>query len=119
MWSAFWIQSPSIGTTYDPSYSGVESDIMECFHVGSITSGNIFGGYGKQFAETGRIHYDLPETEDGFHTFGMLWTENEYVFYCDGKETARTASPVSQVPQFILITTEVLGYRLPEKTDSP
>lgn len=29
MWSAFWTQSPSIGTAYDPSYCGVESDIME------------------------------------------------------------------------------------------
>ncbi len=111
MWSAFWTQSPSIGTTYDPAYSGVESDIMECFHVNNVTSGNIYGGYGKQFAEAARIHYDLAETEDGFHTFGMLWTEDEYVFYCDGKETARSSSPISRVPQFVLLTTEVQGYR--------
>ena len=41
----------------------------------------------------------------------MLWTETEYVFYCDGKETARCNKGVSQVPQFVLLTTEVRGYR--------
>ena len=33
------------------------------------------------------------------------------VFYYDGKETSRTNGPVSAVPQFILLTTEVDGYR--------
>ena len=31
--------------------------------------------------------------------------------HIDGKETARTSSPVSEVEQFILISTEVQGYR--------
>lgn len=119
MWSAFWLQSPSIGTTYEPAYSGIENDIMECFETGRVTSGNIFGGYGKQFREEARIGYSLTETEDGFHTFGLLWTKDEYVFYCDGKETTRTSAHVSQVPQFILLTTEVQGYRSSNPTRVP
>ena len=108
---AFWTQSPSIGTTYDPQYSGIESDIMEQFETGKVTTGNIYGGYGKNFTDEGRVTYDLKETEDGFHTFGMHWTENEYVFYCDGEVVSRTSENVSKVPQFILLTTEIKGYR--------
>lgn len=111
MWSAFWTQSPSIGAAYAPEWCGVESDIMECFHAGRCTTGNIMGGYGTQYREDGRVSYDLPETKDGFHTFGMDWSENKYVFYCDGKEISRCNAHVSQIPQFILLTTEVQGYR--------
>ena len=49
--------------------------------------------------------------ENEFHRFGLLWAEDKYVFYYDGKETARTTYPISKVPQFILLTTEVQGYR--------
>ena len=34
-----------------------------------------------------------------------------YVFYCDGVETAHCSEHVSHVPQFVLLTTEVQGYR--------
>ena len=112
MWSAFWLQSPSIGTRYDPTWCGIESDIMECFAPDRASSGNIYGGYGKQFNEDGRVIYDVEPTEDGFHRFGMLWTEKEYVFYCDGKETSRCNKVISQVPEFILLTTEIRGYRI-------
>ena len=115
MWSAFWTQSPSIGTRFEPEWCGIESDIMECFNVGKATTGNIMGGYGKQFREEGRVHYDLEETEDGWHYFGMDWQEDGYVFYCDGKEVSRCNEHVSHVPQFILLTTEVRGYRLKYK----
>ena len=111
MWSAFWLQSPSIGTRIEPEWCGVESDIMEYFHVGEATSGNIMGGYGQQCTRDGRVKYELTSGEDGWHYFGMEWTPNEYVFYCDGKEMSRCNAHVSQVPQFILLTTEVHGYR--------
>ena len=109
-WSAFWTQSPSIGTSYDPEWSGVEVDIMEHFKGKNIKSGNFYGGYGKDLKRDVRIEYPIDNI-DGYHRFGLLWTENEYVFYCDGVETARTSKPISKVPQFVLLTTEVVGYR--------
>lgn len=109
-WSAFWLQSPSIGTSYDPEWSGVEVDIIEYFGNDKLTSGNFYGGYGDDLKKDARVRYDF-NNDDAFHRFGLLWTENEYVFYFDGKETARTKYPISQVPQFILLTTEVKGYR--------
>lgn len=111
MWSAFWTQSPTIGGAYDPEWCGVESDIMEYFHVGEATTGNIFGGYGSQCKGSGRVRYALKETEDGYHTFGMHWTPEKYTFYCDGEIVSEDSLHVSQVPQFILLTTEVQGYR--------
>ncbi len=111
MWSAFWTQSPSIGTSYDPAWCGVESDIMECFKPGVATTGNIMGGYGKQYREEGRVKYDLKPTEDGYHTFAMHWTPEKYTFYCDGEVVSTADKDVSQIPQFILLTTEVQGYR--------
>ena len=130
-WSAFWLQANATGTTYDPEWSGVEVDVMEYFGGRKLTSGNFYGGYGKDLKNDARVHYDLlgnplkgyddnpqsaiakqlEKAENEFHRFGVLWTENEYVFYFDGKKTAQTNKPVSQVPQFILLTTEVGGYR--------
>ena len=111
MWSAFWMQSPSIGTAYDPTYCGIEADIMECFKAGECTTGNIMNGYGRQFKEEGRVRYPVEETPDGFHRFGMDWSPKGYVFYCDGKKVSEASEHVSHVPQFILLTTEVQGYR--------
>jgi len=45
---------------------------------------------------------------EGFHTFGLNWTRDEYVFYVDGKETWRTnAGGVCQVPLYIKLSDEV------------
>ncbi len=115
MWSAFWTQSPTIGARFEPEWCGIESDIMECFKPGKCTTGNIMGGYGKQYQSDGRVRYDLEETEDGFHTFAMDWREDGYTFYCDGKEISRCNKHVSHVPQFILLTTEIQGYRSVKK----
>ncbi len=38
----------------------------------------------------------------GWHTFGLWWKPDEYVFFVDGEETWRTnAGGVSQVPEFM------------------
>lgn len=117
MWSAFWMQSPAIGTRNEPEWCGIEADIMEGFSVGKCTTGNIMGGYGSQCHEEGRVCYDLKETEDGFHYFGMDWSEDGYVFYCDGEEVSRCNGHVSHVPEFLLLTTEVVGYRASNAKD--
>ena len=109
-WSAFWIQSPNTGSTSDPATSGVECDIIENFGDGQLTSGCIYGGYGKGLTNEARIHY--PYVEDGeYHRIGMEWSPDGYVYYFDGKETARTTGPVSHTDQYVLLTTEIKGYR--------
>ena len=50
----------------------------------------------------------VPGVMEGWHTFGLLWTFKEYVFYVDGKETWRTdAGGVCLLPQYMLLSAEV------------
>ena len=45
---------------------------------------------------------------EGWHTFGLWWKPDEYIFYVDGKETWRTkAGGVCQVPEYIKLSDEI------------
>lgn len=110
-WSAFWLQSPIIGCRPETEYAGVECDIMESFSPGHIIAHtNHFDGYGvnHKIAKAGG---DFDISTDEFHRFGVHWSENGYTFYVDGRVDGHIAGPVSKVPQFILISTEVNGFR--------
>jgi beta-glucanase (GH16 family) len=117
-WAAFWLQSPTIGSTLNSRESGVEVDIMENFtRDGIISHNNHWDGYGKDHKHCGSGPRQLTDTPDGFHTYGLLWEPDKYVYYVDGKETWRTAEAVSQREQFILVSTECMGYRDGETAD--
>ncbi len=110
-WSAFWMQSPIIGASLDPKLTGSEVDIMESFHIGDVRPHNVFtGGYGQDMKN---LHvggkYTVPAHE--FHTFGLLWLPDKYVFYVDGKEDGVITENVSGIEEFLLISTEPKGYR--------
>ena len=110
-WSAFWIQSPIIGASLDPSYTGSEIDVMESFKPGEIKPHNVFtGGYGLDSKRT-KVGGNLNVSTDDFHLFGVLWDEKGYTFYIDGVEDGHIDADVSNCPEFILISTEVNGYR--------
>ena len=109
-WSAFWIQSPVIGSSLHPEETGAEIDVMEYFKCGSVAPHNVFsGGYGldSKRSKIGGMDID-PKA---FHRFGVRWEPTGYTFYVDGIENGRITEDVSQRPEFILISTEVKGYR--------
>ncbi len=109
-WSAFWIQSPVIGASLEPGDTGVEVDIMESFKPGYVEPHNVFtGGYGVDMERSYVGGTDVDETE--FHRFGLLWDETGYTFYIDGREDGKIADKLTARPDFILISTEPLGYR--------
>jgi beta-glucanase (GH16 family) len=113
-WAAFWLQSPCIGSTPDAEVSGVEVDIMENFtRDGIISHCNHWGGYSEYHQCCHPEPIQLQATPDDFHVFGLEWNKEEYVYYVDGKETWRVTKPypISQREQFILISTECMGYR--------
>jgi beta-glucanase (GH16 family) len=57
-----------------------------------------------------RAKKTVPAIETGFHTFGLLWTEKEYVFYVDNREIWRTATAVSQTEEYLLLSLELTGW---------
>lgn len=110
-WSAFWVQSPIIGASLDPAESGTELDIMEYFHDGKAELHCVYtGGYGQD-CKQGKTGSEPDLDPDVFHRFGLLWDETGYTFYIDGKEDGHIGEHISKRPEFILIGTEVQGYR--------
>lgn len=111
-WSAFWMQSATIGAFPDPARAGVEIDVMESFRPGVCHRHNVFhGGYGKDNVRlTAGSDIEGLDTS-AFHRFGVLWDDGGYTFYVDGREHGRVAGHVSRVPLFVLVSTEVTGYR--------
>ncbi len=140
--AAFWLQAPGIGSHPDARFAGVECDIMENYRQytdGKIIAGNIWGGYGGNGSNGGgHFAWDYKETPDGWHYYGVDWSPEGYVFYADGEEIGKVLpperaaeknlipdpvrglqpgsvdiGPVSEVEQFILVSTECHGYRGP------
>lgn len=118
-WSAFWIQSPVIGASLNPADTGVEIDIMESFKPGDIVPHNVFtGGYGLDMSRSlvgGKKSVEVEE----FHRFGLLWDETGYTFYIDGVEDGKITDKLTARPEFILISTEVSGYRYEDHKPVP
>ena len=72
------------------------------------------GGYGLDMKNCNIGGMTGLDTEE-FHTFGLLWDETGYTFYIDGKEVGKSDANPSDCPEFILISTEVVGYRSAER----
>jgi beta-glucanase (GH16 family) len=107
-WSAFWLYNTCVGKIGDQGRDGSEIDIMEKPWLDDRINHAIhWDGYGKDHRSSGKVSR-VPNVMEGFHTFSLLWTPSEYVFYVDGKETWRTkAGGVCQVPLYIKLSDEV------------
>ena len=122
-WSAFWIQADH---PYDHELSqggvgGAEIDIFESIN-----------GRGRSSAEYNAVtstvhcngHDDDPEHIDSnivgsfkvgndisanYNTYGLEWTEDEYIFYINGVESGRTSfgSGVSRVEEEVIVSLEI------------
>lgn len=113
-WSAFWMQTPGQGATLDPAVSGIEHDIMESFTVGEVIRAAFhYNGYGADYKgfHIPEEHKDIVVGTDEFHTYGMLWEEDGYSVYIDGRLRGKSSKAVSHVPEFLLISTETKWYR--------
>ncbi|HEY3322759.1 MAG TPA: glycoside hydrolase family 16 protein [Planctomycetota bacterium] len=107
-WSAFWLYNDSVGKVGDGGRDGTEIDIMEKPWIDDRVQHTLhWDGYGKAHKSEGKV-VKVPGVMEGWHTFGLLWTSDEYVFYVDGKETWRTkAGGVCQVPLYIKLSDEL------------
>ena len=121
-WSAFWIQAQH---PYDHALSkggvgGAELDIFEAMQgaaknraVRNSVSQTIHcnGGDGDREHIDSRVlgffkGNDIYET---YNTYGLEWTENEYIFYINGVETTRSSFSlgVSEVPEEVIVSLEL------------
>jgi beta-glucanase (GH16 family) len=107
-WSAFWITGPGVRKVGEGGRDGTEIDIMEKPWLDDRVQHTFhWDGYGKAHKTEGKV-VRMPGVMDGFHTFGLWWKPDEYVFYVDGKETWRTkGGGPSQVPEYMLLSDEI------------
>ena len=110
-WPAFWLYTPAAGQVGEEGgRDGTEIDIMEKAWPAGNDTFNValhWDGYGEYHQSAGRqIH--APGISEGWHTFGLQWSTEQYVFYVDGKEVWRTAEGgVCQVPVYVKLTEEI------------
>lgn len=107
-WPAFWLMCDGVNSIGNDGRDGTEIDIMEApWRDGKLTVNLHWDGYGKQHKMAG-TNFTIAATTNGWHTYGLLWTKTEYIFYVDEKEVWRSAAGgVSQVPEFIKLTEEI------------
>lgn len=123
-WSAFWIQSP-IGP-YDHYISqggvnGAEIDIFEAMSAdkkmksvrNSVTQTIHCNGWDEDIENIdSRCLGDFKvgnDIYDEYNTYGLEWTDDEYIFYINGVETARSSfgNGVSQIPEEVIVSLEI------------
>jgi len=108
-WSAFWLQTPTMGKEIgNPAVSGTEIDIFEylCNFGDSLVHNLHWDGTDAHHKTVGSGAV-VPGLSEGWHSFGLQWSEQEYVFYVDGRQTWRTDQAVSMRDQFIILSLEV------------
>ena len=108
-WPAFWLfPTAGVPDTSEEGRAGTEIDVMEKAWLASKVQHALhWNGYAEHHKSVGHeVRQD--GFNKGFHTFGVWWKPDEYVFYVDGKETWRTvAGGVCQVPVYAKLTEEI------------
>lgn len=145
--AAFWLMTPTPGQPPDrPDLAGSEVQIASlrmAEHADRAVSHAVYWNApeGMPYLSTNRdgsvrivsnapppagtgTLVPLPNVRDRdsqFHIYGLLWTEREYVFYVDGRETWRIGRGVSHVPQFICLALlpDPRGRNRPMRVDTP
>ena len=124
-WAAFWMNAKTMEVVDGSGKDGSEIDIFESpyYYKNSIlhnyVSQNVhYDGYGKDLKSCKLGVYPAVNPYEEYNTYGLEWNENEYIFYINGKETARTSfGGVSQVPQYLILSVEVGGSNgMPDKS---
>ncbi len=119
-WSAFWIQAkaPYTASASQGGVGGAEIDIFESVNTGKYfdkdaVSHNIHCAgvdgvqEGYQSASLGAFYGE--NIYDEYNTYGLKWTDDEYIFYINGVETRRSSfgNGVSEVLEEVIVSLEI------------
>ncbi len=119
-WSAFWIQAdaPYTASVSKGGVGGAEIDIFESIGTPTLLSRNSVthtihcaGVDGVQEGFQSRIlgEFKGKNIYDEYNTYGLMWTDDEYIFYINGVETARSSfgNGVSEVLEDVIVSLEI------------
>ena len=119
-WSAFWIQAeaPYTASVSKGGVGGAEIDIFESVNTGeyfdqdavshNIHCAGVDGEQeGYQSANLGSFYGE--NIYDEYNTYGLKWTDTEYIFYINGVETRRSSfgNGVSEVLEEVIVSLEI------------
>ena len=107
-WSAFWLQSPTVSQVGDTRANGVEMDIFEYLvNAPDLARFNLhWDGYGDDHKSSGSTS-EIEGFGEGFHTVGLEWTPDGYVFYVDDEKAWETSDAPSHIAEYIILSLEV------------
>ncbi|MGN1346451.1 MAG: family 16 glycosylhydrolase [Eubacteriales bacterium] len=114
-WGAFWMMCGQVGKVDGSAVSGVEIDIIESGERarGGVNHALHWDGYGDAHKSVSKVIH-APELYEGWHTYALQWTADEYVFYIDDTETWRTSEPgICVKPGYLKLTTEFGSWAAP------
>lgn len=119
IWSAFWLM-PGGGLMEtenpDSAVAGAEIDVFEspAYPYDIVQQAIHVGGYGNNHRSAINLKWlvtSYGNVYDEFHTYGVFWSEDIYIFYVDGQEVWKTSmnENVSKVAEYLILSVEVGG----------
>ncbi len=98
LWPAFWLLPASFA-------SPPELDVVE--QIGGTTA--YFTSHSAVNGVNGGVAF-VPDIDSQFHTYGVMWTNKDLLWYLDGKLAYAMATPADMdVPMYLLLNLAVGG----------
>ncbi len=114
---AFWLLTDGMwADDTDGGVTGAEIDVFETntdYDASSKDFGSVYhtvhvDAYGDAHRKEIQGSFYANDPYNTFNTYGVEWNENEYIFYVNGVETARTSfGGVCQVPLYLILSVGV------------
>jgi len=110
-WPAFWML-PADGS-WPP-----ELDVVEA--LGSDTATAFMTAHSNSTGEHTKAGFTswAGDISAGMHTYGVLWTPDDLIWYVDGAEVFRTATPPDMNQPMYMVTNLAIGGVLPGDPDA-
>jgi beta-glucanase (GH16 family) len=101
-WPAFWLV-PADGS-WPP-----ELDVMETLSNDPHADWTTWHSQATGSHTSNGVASYIPDTADGFHTYGVLWTKTDLAWYVDGVEVFHQATPADMNKPMYMIANLALG----------
>ncbi len=110
-WPAFWLESSNVASP-NPA-DGEEVDIFQyVWTQPNVNQESVIWDYGPPVQSTSN-NFHITGLDNGFHTYGLLWTPTEYQFYIDGVLNWTYKGNISQSPEYMILSSEVESTSVP------